>query len=206
MGTRNLTMVVNNEEIKVAQYGQWDGYPEGNGLVVFSFLKKLIKSHRVNEFRDIVNKCTYITDEKIKEYYKDLGVDVEKEKFVSMEIANEFKERHPELDRDMGASILEYLLENGSQELKDNRDFVNDSLFCEWAYLIDLDNEVLEIYMGFNKEPLNKEDRFYKEEKEGLEYYPIKKIIGIPFDILAGIKKKSFLGICKWNTPKDEEE
>jgi len=28
MGTRHLTMVIQNKEPKVAQYGQWDGYPE----------------------------------------------------------------------------------------------------------------------------------------------------------------------------------
>lgn len=31
MGTRNLTCVVLDGEFKVAQYGQWDGYPEGSG-------------------------------------------------------------------------------------------------------------------------------------------------------------------------------
>ena len=40
MGTRNLTMVINQEgETKVAQYGQWDGYPSGVGASVLSFLK-----------------------------------------------------------------------------------------------------------------------------------------------------------------------
>lgn len=31
MGTRNLTAVYIDGEYKVAQYGQWDGYPEGPG-------------------------------------------------------------------------------------------------------------------------------------------------------------------------------
>jgi hypothetical protein len=31
MGTRNLTIVIADKKIKVAQYGQWDGYIEGNG-------------------------------------------------------------------------------------------------------------------------------------------------------------------------------
>ncbi len=40
MGTRNLTMVINQEgEKKVAQYGQWDGYPSVVGLGVLNFLK-----------------------------------------------------------------------------------------------------------------------------------------------------------------------
>lgn len=40
MGTRNLTMVISQEgEKKVAQYGQWDGYPSGVGASVLAFLK-----------------------------------------------------------------------------------------------------------------------------------------------------------------------
>ena len=42
MGTRNLTMVINQEgEKKVAQYGQWDGYPSVVGLGVLNFLKRV---------------------------------------------------------------------------------------------------------------------------------------------------------------------
>jgi len=34
MGTRHLSMAYNKGgEVKVAQYGQWDGYPEGQGQI-----------------------------------------------------------------------------------------------------------------------------------------------------------------------------
>lgn len=32
-------------------------------------------------------------------------------------------------------------------------DFLKDSLFCEWAYLLNLDEDVVEIYRGHNKDP-----------------------------------------------------
>lgn len=32
MGTRHLIKVKYKGEIKVSQYGQWDGYPDGQGL------------------------------------------------------------------------------------------------------------------------------------------------------------------------------
>lgn len=50
MGTRNLTMVQFNNEIKVAQYGQWDGEPDGQGATVLEFCsnkKILINSKNV---------------------------------------------------------------------------------------------------------------------------------------------------------------
>jgi len=39
MGTRHITQVRYGDEIRVSQYGQWDGYPAGQGLTVFRFLK-----------------------------------------------------------------------------------------------------------------------------------------------------------------------
>ena len=39
MGTRNLTMVIHEKKPVIAQYGQWDGYPAGQGTTVLEFLK-----------------------------------------------------------------------------------------------------------------------------------------------------------------------
>ena len=40
MGTRNVTMVIHKGETKVAQYGQWDGTPDGQGVTILGFLSE----------------------------------------------------------------------------------------------------------------------------------------------------------------------
>ena len=68
MGTRNLTIVYSNGKYKVAQYGQWDGYPEGLG----SQLLKYLKGININELRNAVNDCTYLSKEDFDEINKNI--------------------------------------------------------------------------------------------------------------------------------------
>lgn len=46
MGTRNPTAVVLDGEYKLAQYGQWDGFPSGQGLVKSYSLDALPRDDR----------------------------------------------------------------------------------------------------------------------------------------------------------------
>lgn len=171
MGTRNLTLVQLNGAYKVAQYGQWDGYPSGNGLIVLNFLK----NHDLEIFCDKVKHAHLITEEELINYWSELGVDVRKEKFISMDLSDQFKALHPSLNRDMGADILEYIYTNeGRIDLENSLDFAKNSLFCEWAYVIDLDNNTFEVYEGFNKMALSEKDRFYFNGYSSDGYFPIK--------------------------------
>lgn len=44
MGTRNITRVILDGEIKVNQYSQWDGYPTGRGNDVLLFMRDILSS------------------------------------------------------------------------------------------------------------------------------------------------------------------
>ena len=57
--------------------------------------------------------------------------------------------------------------------------FIKDSLFCEYAYIINLDDEVLEFYEGFQKEA-QKGNRYGETEEDG--YYPCKLVFTISLD------------------------
>lgn len=179
MGTRNLTMVISNGETKVAQYGQWDGYPEGQGQTILKFLLSLDKEG-FEKFKERVNQLRWHTKE-------------EEAKMEAMS-SEEWLEKYPYLSRDVGGKILEAIFYNkitvGSQflgnareisvnveSLTNSEDFAEDSLFCEWAYVIDLDKNTFEVYEGFNKEPLAETERFYRKFfklTEEDKYYPVR--------------------------------
>lgn len=70
--------------------------------------------------------------------------------------------------------------------MTDSHKFILNSLFCEHAYIINLDTKSLEYYVGFMEEP-QKGNRYGEiPNEEG--YYPCKLIMNIP---LNSIKYKS---------------
>jgi hypothetical protein len=169
MGTRALTGFVTGDTIRTV-YSQYDGYPDGLGLAVF--------------------KWGLTAD------YEDA-----KAKLLAAEVVNESDEPAPEQ--------LEKLLQRGAKPdhvstgtdwyawlhhtqgdpqaildfgyIADVTDYwPMDSLFCEWGWIVDLDQRVLECYQGFNQAPAK--GRFGPGEPDDGGYYPITLTHTVPLD------------------------
>ena len=145
MGTRNLTAIKVDGDIKVAQYGQWDGYPDGAGLNIMNTIQQVIAQNGVGYLANNVRNCRVLENDEVVALYEELGIEGE---WISFEDAERFKEAHPQLDRDMGSDIVRFIYNNGPCDISLSTDFATDSLFCEWAYIVDLDNEAVEVYCG----------------------------------------------------------
>lgn len=189
MGTRSLTMVYIDGEYKVAQYGQWDGYPEGQGVICLHFLRDEMKEEK---FREALKEVRYLNRSDISDIWKEFGAD--EEGMIRSEDADRLKRAYPELNRDTAAKILNMIQERKLKApgLQNNLEFAADSLFCEWAYVIDLDKRTFEVYEGFNTKELEETDRFYflKNKEEG-KYHGVKllkqySIDDLPTDIQFG--------------------
>lgn len=178
MGTRNLTTIVLDGQYRIAQYGQWDGYPSGQGSTVLEFLNGMDRE----KFEKNLRGCYFFTKENLAELQKEgesIGWDAFWEKYHSM-------------SRDRGAEILQIVQDSeGGIGLKNQLAFAGDSLFCEWAYVIDLDTDRLEVFRGFNQSPLKDGERFKDvpdlEVQEG--YYPITLAASYPLDSLPSVEQ-----------------
>jgi len=168
-------MVIADSQTKVAQYGQWDGYPGGQGVTILGFLK----THNLSEFKAKLSRVKFIDDEKQKEidaWFTSIGVT---DDWMTMQQSVMYKERYPLLSRDNGGKIMEMIMNSTDEPiwLYDQTDFAADSLYCQWAYVIDLDKGTFEVYKGFNKTPLTEDDRFcFLENKRKEGYYPVRMI------------------------------
>jgi hypothetical protein len=183
MGTRNLTCVYFNGEYKIAQYGQWDGYPSGQGLTALHFLKNA----DIVRFKQSLQNVSWITDGELKQRWLEFGHNIDEGGvLVSCQIASLFYRKYPELSRDTAAEILNIVYDTVSPILLSNHIlFAKDSLFCEWAYVVDLDKNTFEVYQGFNESPLGNEERFKPmEDDTESDYYPVKCVATYSLDNL----------------------
>lgn len=156
MGTRNLTAVYLDGEYKIAQYGQWDGYPEGRGMTVLNFLRSMDEG----KFRQALRNSSYIEAGELTALWKQYGADDNGS--ISLDDAARMDRDYPQFSRDTGADIL-YMVQNHPEGLKlqNSISFAANGLFCEWAWVVDLDKRTFEGYRGFGSEPLAEQDRFY---------------------------------------------
>jgi len=205
MGTRNLTAVIHEGKYVIAQYGQWDGYPEGQGNTARKFLREKFDRER---FLAALKRVRWATKEEIDAGYVKSGADGSG--FVTMDVVARFDRLFPYLSRDHGAEILEMVQESsGEVLLRDDHGFASDSLFCEWAYVIDLDKNTFEVYKGFNSAPVPAGERFAdlpprEKQTSDSTYYPIKHVLTYALDAVPN--NDEFLRDIRKALPKEEDE
>ena len=187
MGTRNLTAVMIGGQYKIAQYGQWDGYPEGQGIRVLKFLQKKENRERL---KDSLKRVRFIEfggrDKEWISAYDKAAPEWSREPDNRTEEQKAWFNNY--ISRDLGSDILYSIIKSDDKEIiiKNSISFAGDSLFCEYGYIIDFDSGKFEIYKGHNKEIIKK-GRFVSgdcllEKKGG--YEPIKISKGYDIDDL----------------------
>ena len=149
MGTRGALGFRIDGKDKIA-YNHFDSYPSGLGAAVAKFLVKaastragLARLQAKARLLQAIPKDSKPTPEDIKRCakYTDLGVSNQSTDDWYCLLRN--AQGNP-------AAMLQV------QKYEDSASFMLDSLFCEYAYIINLDENVLEFYRGFQDLPHDK--------------------------------------------------
>jgi len=185
MGTRHLSMVVKGGKIRVAQYGQWDGYPGGAGIKILNFLKICDMNRFKKRIQTGVRFTTSADRKERKEFLKQIGVNDE---WLNMEQSTKYNLKFPFDSRDIGADILELIYNSNEKIVLNNaKYFAYDGLFCEWLYLINLDTMMLEVYSGFHKTG-DENSRFGNKPHPRTEYLPVQLLMEFDLNNLPSNK------------------
>lgn len=180
MGTRGAMVFVVDGETKV-MYNHFDSYPDGLGLDIMAWLRECLESEsRLEEVVSLTRRLRKI------EHSDSLPTEEEWHHF------SEYADTRVSTGDDW------YALLRGTQGKPDvalragfyvdASEFLLDSLFCEWAYVVDFDKSVFEIYRGFQTSGKT-HGRWVQggaQERRVLDktYYPISLMVEIPFSDL----------------------
>jgi hypothetical protein len=141
----------------VAQYGNYDGYPEGQGVALVKFLQRPMS---IQQLKDGLEHTYEPPESEVLEAQGQISNLRGLEKVAWMAFvrlrdplltAEIMEFLRPSLHGDTGADILEVIAKARVDEkvpVQLQLSFANDGLFCEWAYIVDLDAEVLEVFGG----------------------------------------------------------
>lgn len=142
MSTRGYLGLKKNNKLK-GHYNHFDSYPSGLGAYVIETLNKINKDKRIEVLNDtydyiqLVNESDKPTQKQIEECRLAKVDDL----LVSSQSYDDWycliRDAQGELDIYIN-KVIPYMI-NGN-------DFLQDPLFCEWAYIINLDTNKLEIY------------------------------------------------------------
>ncbi len=139
MGTRGAWGFVINDNARLT-YNHFDSYPEGLGSDILAWARQVSDWDKVKQQAmdlHMVNEQESPTEEealKVAEF-SDSGVSTGQDWYAALR----------KCQGDPDATLR-------SGYMTENSEFPLDSLFCEWAYLIDLDKGVFEVYQGFQTE------------------------------------------------------
>ena len=117
MGTRHRQAVINKAgELKIQQYGQWDGYPKGQGKDILAYLR----SGNLDKYQDELDKINLISEEQSKD----------------VETDENWVRNYPYMSRNCGSDIHQ-MIENGDVKFVDHIDEDEAKKWCEGFYTID---------------------------------------------------------------------
>jgi hypothetical protein len=171
MGTRGITKVIYEGDVKVAQYGQWDHYPSGQGKTVFEFLRG---ADNITKLKNGITNHTFVPSE--NEYEAMVGSFTNENGWMNMDQAEAFSKQYPSLTRDTGAGILDVISNaTGTVPLFLDLDFENDELMCEGVYTINLDDETFTTKYNGEETVIRFEDIY----TIGIEDYLVRSKCGV---------------------------
>ena len=134
-------------------YNHSDSYPSYLGLSVLNF----IQGSSLEELQKIASQIVLVSEDETPT----LSQIEELENNHCLDYFTEKDDWYTIL-RPVQGNLNAY--KNGLKFMIDGKDFLLDSLFCEYAYIINIDTQTLEFYSGFNQKSRSNRGRYANKQ------------------------------------------
>ena len=193
MGTRGVFGVRVGGTDKM-MYNQFDSYPDGLGQEVVEQVRGILKDNGLRWFKDRAENLRMVNEDSPPPTAaeKDLM-----RGYANLGVSNQSMDDWYCLFRELQHQLKGYL-ELGA--MLSAEDFILDSLFCEYGYIANLDEQVFEVYQGFQKEK-HKLGRYCDKKTDQSGYYPCALVATFPLEDIPDDWIKQLPG-----EDEDEEE
>jgi hypothetical protein len=175
------------DETDKIMYNHFDSYPSGLGADTFDFILK----HTNQELKQIATEIELIdenekpTNEQIEHCY---GVGA-----VNLGVSNQSESDWYCLLREAQGNLTYFT--KGLRYMSDNHEFMVDSLFCEYAYIINCDINHLEFYSGFNRNEFQS-GRYSHLNKDG--YSGVVLLGTLELTTIRNMSRTSFIQVLEY--------
>jgi hypothetical protein len=164
MSTRGAFGFHSDKQDKIG-YSHCDSYPEGLGKTILEFISKetLESLQKISNNIVLVSNESTPTENQIKEC----------QNWTNLGVSGQTVDDWYCLLREAQGDLQAY--KDGLKYMLDSQSFLLDSLFCEYAYIINTDNISLEFYSGFNQKLRSRKGRYSNAEKsnQSNSYYGV---------------------------------
>ncbi len=168
MTTRGLTGFRYKEKDKLA-YNHADSHPDSLGLKV---LRELRDVKNWNAVRDRIGSLIPVPEQRKLDEHSSMAETEIRRAFPDLKYR--YKPRNfYDLYQPLQGTLKPYM-DGKLMFMPDSSDFINNSLFCEWAYVANLDSNKYEIWKGLQTKP--DPDNRYGLEADRMGYFPCQKI------------------------------
>lgn len=169
MGTRGAYGFRVEGKDKVT-YNHFDSYPRELGDNVLNYICKtpLAKMREIALRIELVDRDSQPSEE-AKRIYR---------KYADLQVSEHSYDDWYCLLRNTQGDLFPY--SKDLHDMIDSHEFLADSLFCEWAYIINLDTTRLEAYAGFNKNPSAKGRYASQSIEDNNGYYGVALLKEMP--------------------------
>lgn len=183
MGTRGLYGIRKNGRDK-ATYNHWDSYPDylGREVAKFCASRTLEELNTLFDNIELVDEMSQPTEDQ-KKRCVDAG-------WYDGSVSEQSTDDWYCLLRKLQGNFDELRKFTSGEEkiyMNDGISFIRNSLFCEYAYIINLDTGKLEFYVGFQHGAQH--GNRYGEEPKDNGYYPCRLALEIPLVDIADVDR-----------------